>query len=370
QILEAQQKAIEAQQETNQILLNQATQSQAEIQELRLKLSQMGKEDNSSRPIRASLVLQWMTPEDDVEAYLLTFERCAEQEGWRKEQWASIVAPFLIGDAQKAYFNLEPEATADYFLLKAEILARAGVTPTVQAQRFHTWSYQAGKAPRSQMFDLIHLAQRWLQPNINSPARIVELVVMDCYLRALPLEIQKWVGQGNPANAQELIALVERQVAAEELTMLGKGGAEERSRAVKGLLGMGRGRSSGSKDNVNVKRFGKLLHCYRCNEPGHIAIQCPLNDEPMHCDLEEYTSHPFLKHIKITGKEIDALIDSGSAVTLVSATLIKPSQLNHTETGITCVHGDINYYPTTLVKMEIQVGVVPKLPHLVIIGRD
>uniref|UniRef100_H3BEU3 CCHC-type domain-containing protein n=1 Tax=Latimeria chalumnae TaxID=7897 RepID=H3BEU3_LATCH len=315
---------------------------------------------------------QKMTPEDDVEAYLLAFERCAEWEGWRKEQWADIVAPFLMGDAQKTYFDLEPEAATDYFLLKAEILARAGVTPMVRAQRFHTWSCQAGKAPRSQMFDLIYLALWWLQPD-NSPARIVELVVMDRYLLALPLEIWKWVGQGYPANAQELIALVERQVAAEELSMLRKGVAEERSWAVKGLLGMGGGRSSRSKDNVNVKRFGKLLGCYRCNEPGHIAIQCRLNE----LGMWKAPTH-FLKHIKITGKEIDTLIDSGSVVTLVSATLIKPSQLNHVQkSGITCVHGDINYYPTTLVKMEVQgntyevkVGVVPKLPHLAIIGCD
>uniref|UniRef100_H3AB07 SCAN box domain-containing protein n=1 Tax=Latimeria chalumnae TaxID=7897 RepID=H3AB07_LATCH len=331
----------------------------------------------------ASLVLQKMTPEDDVEAYLLTFERCAEWEGWPREQWAGIVALFLMGEAQKAYFDLEPEAATDYFLLKVEILARAGVTPTVRAQRFHTWAYQADKAPRSQMFDLIHLTQWWLQPDMNSPARIVELVVMDCYLRALPLELRKWVGQGNPANAQELIALMERQVATKELvktttttmtqwspgrplgpkkdlssgkTMLGKGGTEERYVTAKGLL---------------------------CNEPGHIAIQFPINDEPMQCDLGEYTKcqsnviHLTGNHIKISGKEVIALIDSGSAVTLISATLIKPSQLNHVQKrGITCVHGDISYYPTTLVKMEVQgntyeveVGVVPKLPHLAIIGQ-
>uniref|UniRef100_H3AB82 CCHC-type domain-containing protein n=1 Tax=Latimeria chalumnae TaxID=7897 RepID=H3AB82_LATCH len=301
----------------------------------------------------ASLVLQKMTPEDDVEAYLLAFERCVEQESWPREQWAGIVAPFLLGEAQRAYFDLEPEAAADYFLLKVEILARAGVTPMVWAQRFHTRAYQADKVPRSQMFDLIHLTRRWLQPDINSPARIVELVVMDRYL----------VGQGNPANAQELIALVERQVTAEEL--------------VKTTTTAVTQQNPGPEEGPKLW-FGKLLRCYRCNEPGHIAIQCPLNDEPMQCDLGDYTSyqrnvestHPFLKHI-------DALIDSGSAMTLVSATLIKPSQLNHAQKrGIACVPGDISYYPTTLVKMEVQgntnevkVGVVPKLPYLAIIGH-
>uniref|UniRef100_H3A5M8 CCHC-type domain-containing protein n=1 Tax=Latimeria chalumnae TaxID=7897 RepID=H3A5M8_LATCH len=288
----------------------------------------------------ASLVLQKMTPEDDVEAYLLAFKRCAEREGWPSEQWAGIVAPFLMGDAQKAYFDLELEAAADYFLLKAEILARAGVTPMVRAQRFHTWSYQTGKAPRSQMFDLIHLARRWLQPDINSPAGIVELVAMDRYLRALPPEIRKWVGQGNPTNAQKLIALIERQVAAEEMvktTTTVTQRSPGHPLSPKKDLNSGGGRSSGSKDHVNVKRFGKLL-CFRCNEPGHIGIQCSLNDEPVQCDLGEYTGN---QKIKVTGKERDALIDSGSAVTLGSATLIQPSQLNHVQKcGITFVHGD------------------------------
>nr|XP_006013399.2 PREDICTED: E3 ubiquitin-protein ligase Midline-1-like [Latimeria chalumnae] len=156
-------------------------------------------------------------PPNDVEVYLLSFERCVEREGWPKEQWARIIAPFLVADAQKTYFDLEPNAAADYTLLKAEILARAGVTPTVRAQRFHSWTYRNGKAPRSQMFNLIHLAHWWLQPEVNTPARIVEVIVMDRYLQVLPLAIQKWVGQGEPANAQELIALVERQVTAEEL---------------------------------------------------------------------------------------------------------------------------------------------------------
>uniref|UniRef100_H3A874 SCAN box domain-containing protein n=1 Tax=Latimeria chalumnae TaxID=7897 RepID=H3A874_LATCH len=322
---------LEAQHETNQILVNQATQNKVEIQELRQMLNQIGKDKTSARPIRASLLLQKMTPEDDIEAYLLAFERCAERKSWPRKQWAGTVAPFLVGDAQKAYFDLEPEAVMDYSTLKAKILARAGVTPTVQAQRFHLWSYQEGKAPRSQMFDLIHLTQRWLQPENNSAARIVELVVMDRYLHALPSGIRKWVGQGDPSNTQELIALVERQIAAEELvkttSTMAQGGAEERSRTVKGLMGMGGGKQQGSKDITNGKGVDKMIRCYRCNKPGHIAIQSPMNKEPIQCrEMGDWRWDN--KFIRTNGKETVALIDSGSTMTLISTSLIRPSSVN------------------------------------------
>lgn len=46
-------------------------------------------------------------------------------------------------------------------------------------------------------------------------------------------------------------------------------------------------------------------------------------------------------------------------------------------TGITCIHGDIKYYPTTQVTLshqrlnhEMRIGVVPRLPHRVILKRD
>uniref|UniRef100_H3A7G6 SCAN box domain-containing protein n=1 Tax=Latimeria chalumnae TaxID=7897 RepID=H3A7G6_LATCH len=318
--LERSQKAIEAQRETNRVLLSQVAQSQAEIQELRQRLSQMRTAENPAWPIQASLVLQKVTPEDNVEAYLLTFERSAKWEGWPKEQWAGIVAPFLVGDAQKAYFNLELEAAANYTLLKAEILAQAGVTPMVQAQRFHSWTYCSGKA-RSQMFDLIHLAQWWLQPEVNTAARIVELIVMDRYLRALPRAIWKWVGQGDPTNAQELIALIEKQIAAKELLKASVAGTPQNHEHTLNLKsGTGTGKTKeGLGDAEEQFRTAKELEegslsayqCYKCNE-------CPNTKKLMDCSLGE----PEWVSVNVDGKETMALTDSGSAMTLVSSTLV------------------------------------------------
>ncbi|KAM4034890.1 uncharacterized protein ACNLHF_021602 [Anomaloglossus baeobatrachus] len=156
------------------------------------------------RVIHVSRCWQKLTTEDDVEAYLTTFERTAEREKWPKERWADLLAPFLAGEAQKAYFDLELEAAHDFDKLKAEILARLGVTMAVRAQRVHQWTYQPDKPPRSQMFDLIHLTKKWLQPEVLTAPEMVQRIVLDKYLRALPPSLKRWVSHGNPTTADQL----------------------------------------------------------------------------------------------------------------------------------------------------------------------
>ncbi|MGH0128394.1 UNVERIFIED_CONTAM: hypothetical protein FKN15_034635 [Acipenser sinensis] len=376
----------------------------------------------ASRPIRANHYLQKMTSTDDVEAYLKTFERTAERERWPENQWADLVAPFLSGDAQKAYYDLEARQAGDYNQLKTEILARLGVTPAVRAQRFHSWGFQLDKPPRSQMYDLIHLSRKWLKPEVNSAAEVVQLVVMDRFLRGLPPALRRWVGQGDPTNADQLVALVERYLATNELvrpapherpqnlkarslvgtgkTVAGSGGIEDQPLAAKGLgdtwdIKPGQGAvRPGGKIMANHNKF---IRCFRCQELGHIAVQCPGGEEPMQCNVGEKITGVNLsfcnvvtgltgvqvddKHlctVSIDGNKVKALLDSGSMVTLVSTHLVEANRLDQTHgVSVTCIHGDTHQYPTANLCIDssggpvsCRVGVVAKLPYEVILGRD
>ncbi|XP_063080013.1 uncharacterized protein LOC134469917 [Engraulis encrasicolus] len=348
---------------------------------------------------------------DDVEAYLYAFEATATREGWPKAQWVGLLAPFLTGEALNSVRDLPPDKITDYDALKLEIFSRHGLTKFGMAQRFHGWTFQVDQAPRAQMHELSRIARKWLEPEKNTAAAVVETIVVDHFLRALPYEAKRFISQQALTTAAVTIEAVEKYQATTEMLRATKRDPRTttpqptvgvRPKTTKGTspsaaapsyAPLGARRQSGL---VRMSRDSETRECYRCGEIGHMSCQCQkILDEPMPTagsssspSTQLFASlvgvadgppdRPPTCPVTVNCHDVEALLDSGSRVTLVHKDLVDPSCLSTDKVlPISCVHGDTKDYPTTELKVtttrgiiHTRAGVVESLPVPVLIGRD
>ncbi len=81
--------------------------------------------------------------------------------------------------------------------------------------------------------------------------------------------------------------------------------------------------------------------------------------------------------VKVNGRSFQALLDSGSAVSLIQPAVLPPRAESKTILSITCIHGDTRQVPARRVNISapqgawpVEVGIVKDLPVPVLLGRD
>lgn len=264
---------------------------------------------------QATRLLPKMTADDDVEAFLQVFENTAHREGWPENEWARALAPLLTGEAQRAYFSL-PLASADsYAEVKREILARLGLSPVCAAQQFHEWEYKPRVPTRAQAAELSRIAQHWLLEGDPTATQVAERVVVDRLLRALPRAYRQAIGMRNPRDVRELVEAIEladavhHSGAGDRLPPFPRRVVQER----RPLEGTAR---PVSRPTVSPPRDEPMPSADPPSPPRAWLAGCILHQRlPAGAPEAE---------VKVDGRRFRALLDSGSAVTLIQSRLCTP----------------------------------------------
>ncbi len=318
--------------------------------------------------VQAAQLLPKMTTHDDVEAYLQMFENTATAEGWDPEVWARALAPLLTGEPQRAYFSLPTTIAGSYGEVKREILARVGLSPVCAAQQFADWVYQPRRSARTQATKLTRLAQHWLMVGSPSAAQVTERVIIDRLLRALPRACRHAVGMRNPTTVLEVVEAIELAEAAQR-------------------------REAGERVPPFPRR---VVPEQRAPEGISRPIDRAAAPEPVDESMPTAPSSPKARpwvagcvlhqepprgaptaEVKINGRPFKAVLDTGSAVSLVKAGVLPPSHETKGVLPVTCAHGDTREVPIRRVSISasagtwaIEVGIVKGLPVSVLLGRD
>ena len=367
-------------------LLQNQVELQAAVREL---ARQQERGVNAPRP--PGDVLTKLNNDDDLTAYLEVFERIAARERWPVADWGTILAGFLTGEAQQVCSELPLADSRDYRTLKTALLAVQGNSLPARAQKVHDWRFNPALPARTQINALTRHTNRWLLGEGDVP--IVDRVVIDRCIRGLPPKAREYASNVAPRTLPRLVELVENFYVTQDLLKTGHGEApksgpdDRRPKEKRRGQGPSEQPPPSREGTADRPPRGGSRRCYVCGRLDHIAWACPERDRDVSmASAASEVSRPALHAqgtaspkfdipVRIDGKDARAMLDSGSAVTLVRADLAGP--LTDTTVPVTCVHGDVRRYPTTELRLQtprgdtrVNAGVVPALPVPLLMGYD
>ncbi len=343
--------------------------------------------------------------DEDIEHYLTTFERLAAASQWPHETWALYLVPLLNGKARSAYVAMCVEDSQDYMKVKQAILNKFNISTETYRQRFRSKSIKEGETAKELQARLKDLMEKWLDPETRTRDQVCDQIVLEQFLGMLYPELQVWVRERTPGSSAQAADLVETFMAARQSRRGYHLGPQQQDwrrpyqavqrepektasgRSAGGSSRVFRPSNSHNSPSVSPTPAGTLRVpiCHGCGQQGHIRPNCTLKkvSDSRLCYLPGPSKHlPWVSSdvtvpVKISGKIVQALVDSGSSQSFVLQSCLRSDFQPVGKVRVRCIHGDESEHQTSEVLIEINgqkylltVGILDKCPYPVILGQD
>ncbi|XP_055020344.1 uncharacterized protein LOC129411972 [Boleophthalmus pectinirostris] len=317
-----------------------------------------------------------LKPEDDIEHFLITFERMAQVYRWPIDEWAVRLVPLLTGKARSAFVQMDIRHSNNYEKVKEAILAKYEITDETYRRRFRSLKIELEETPRELYVRLKDLLNRWLQPEKNSPKDVWEKLILEQFLRMVSPELEVWIRERDPASAEEAARLAESFLSARKGPRASYFGREPRftqpSKSYGGDQGCGpvsggvKSRPSPPYQSRAAKKppnrsQTQEVRCYNCNNLGHTQHFCPaqrskpslLCSVPRPATVLAMESRGCTTPVLVNGQKVKALLDSGCFQSVVLSSLVPEERHSRETIPLTCIHGDEHTYPTAEVYITV-----------------
>ena len=212
---------------------------------------------------------------DELDSYLLRFERYAENASWEKDTWAIKLSALLTGRAMDVYNRMSDADASDYDKLKKALLTRYNYTEDGYRKRFREATPETEETPDQFVIRLKNYLAKWLELSGSSPQNfdaLVDLIVKEQFINACSEDLAMYLLERGPKDLVELTTWAQKYLIAHK-EQLGKSKATVQPRRVD------QKKTTQSKPDSSQGRQ-RLMQCYRCRGFGHRQSECGTKISP------------------------------------------------------------------------------------------
>ena len=337
---------------------------------------------------------------DDIESFLLAFERQMLTQGPRKNKWVTHLVPLLSGKALKAYTGLSEAAAKDYDTVKDTILKYFNIGITTYRNRFKAARMKENESAQEFSTRLTDLFMKW-SSTCHSMDDIRQLILVDKFVSDLPPHIRSWLWDKKPATLAAAAEVYDDYVASRrEEAPFNKSFSRHGNRRShdspssddRGKKNREDRRDSGNeksdksdpdktasdkRSSNNPRQLPKFdpdkgPRCFNCNQYGHLASKCPNKSDNMNA------VHEIIYQGTIEGKKaLRMRPDSGADRTIVHRRMIPTSALSGKKgffKSFSGHHSELDLADVTIEvageQYAVEVAVTDNLQYDALLGMD
>ncbi|XP_078687005.1 SCAN domain-containing protein 3-like [Branchiostoma floridae x Branchiostoma belcheri] len=146
------------------------------------------------------------TEGEEIDGYLLRFERFARANHWAEVKWASSLSALLTGKALDVYSRLSDAEAQDYDKVKEAILRRYELTEDGFRKTFRSEIPQEGEGPGQYIVRLTSYLKRWIE--LSGTAKtfegVCDLIIQEQFLDLCPMDMAIHLRERKPKSLEEV----------------------------------------------------------------------------------------------------------------------------------------------------------------------
>ena len=206
---------------------------------------------------------------DDIDDYIMIFERYASAQGWQMDTYAVCLGAFLTGKALELYSRIPLTHAKDYDHLKNALLTRFQTTADDFRRQFITSRQNGAELPSQFLARLEHYLSRWISlfKVDESFDGLINVLLREQFVNPVPRDLSIYPREHAATDLNVVSDLACR------FAMVRSSGGYREQPANRSRLAPVRASNEGRSNETRAPYSPP--RCYTCGETGHMHNSCP-----------------------------------------------------------------------------------------------